>query len=186
MEPDQTSAATREIELPITVSSQSDINRLIRELESLQNEIMQSKIRSNNHSLDNLNFSRQLLSLAEFNELDLDNKLHIDSLVQNLNAIRQKAPVVHISFASEASADFIEKIITWFRKETSPYVLFRIGLQPKIAAGFILRTPNKQFDFSIGKGLLAKKNLLINKISLSEEKSGVKLIPVQNAPQEQS
>ena len=56
---------------------------------------------------------------------------------------------MHISFAAEPSVKALETILVWLRDNIHPKVLLQVGLQPAVAAGCVLRTPNKVFDMSL-------------------------------------
>jgi F0F1-type ATP synthase delta subunit len=57
------------------------------------------------------------------------------------------------SFAAEPSARSFEPVLTWLRTNIHPQAMVQIGLQPAIAAGCVLRTPNRVFDMSLRSGL---------------------------------
>ena len=188
MEPSKSQASQdQKMVLPMSIYSPSDISRLVRELDNLENQIMQEQIRSKESKLVLPKVSQQLNTLADVNKVDLSERTHRQTLQTALAAVKQKAPVVHISFSSEPSAGFMEKIATWFRQQTNPYVLLTVGLQPSIAVGCVVRTPNKQFDLSLGKDLLKKSDLLISKFSLKEQETASgRFMPVKSAPEGQS
>jgi F0F1-type ATP synthase delta subunit len=79
-----------------------------------------------------------------------------------LESLSKYAPVVHISFASDPSANFMSKLTTRLRATIHPQLLITVGLEPNIAAGCILRTPNRQFDLSLRRALVGHENSLIN------------------------
>jgi hypothetical protein len=148
------------LQLPLNVMTRADINRLIRELESLENFLMQARARQAGQSLQLPRLSLLLEHIASDNHLNLlveDDRQHIRKLMDD---IYQHAPVVHVSFASNPSAAFSGKVLAWFRTEVHPYCLLQIGLQPALGAGFILRTTNKYFNFSLGRYFDAKKDIL--------------------------
>lgn len=152
------------LKLPKLVVSQTDVKRLLRELAALADFLHQSKIRSPGTSLKLPKTSRWLDDLAADNNLNL---LHLEDLEQLkafLTHLRDNAPLFHISFSSEPSAAFTEKIVTWFRREIHPYVLLQIGLQPTLAVGCILRTANHQFDLSMRKAFHEKRTILMEKL----------------------
>lgn len=156
--------AKKTYKLPKLVVSQADVKRLLRELEALDDFLHQSKIRTPGTSVKLPKTSRILDDLAADNELNL---LHTDDnkqLIEFLTELRDSAPLVHISFSSDPSAAFMDKIISWFRREIHPYILLQIGLQPTIAAGCIIRTADKQFDLSLRRGFSAKRDILIEKL----------------------
>lgn len=110
--------------------------------------------------------SRVLDQLAEANEVDLLDKEARQHLNALLESVQQHAPVLHISFAAEPSAAFTAKVVGWLRANISQYTLVQIGLQPSIAAGCVVRTTNKVFDFSLRQYLSEHRDLL--KKSLNE------------------
>ena len=151
-------------ELPITVISQVDLGRMLREVESLDGFLLQAAARTGGEKVTAPKTSRMLEETAETNKLNLLDSANRDQLKKTLEEIHDHAPVAHISFASDPQAAFLHKIITWFRKEVHPLLLLQIGLQPSIAAGCILRTENKMFDFSLRRHLNDNRNALADKI----------------------
>ena len=79
-----------------------------------------------------------------------------------LLSVKQNAPVLHISFATDPTAAFTVKIIIWLRTNIHPYLLLKIGLEPRIAAGCIIRTPSKQYDFSLRRHFIDQRDQLIS------------------------
>ena len=57
---------------------------------------------------------------------------------------------------------FVAKIVAWLRTEIHPLILLEIGLQPTIAAGCVIRTTNKYFDYSIGRHLKRNRGQLVS------------------------
>lgn len=146
--------------LPTLVVGPADVNRLLLEMESLDDFLRQAEFRKSK-DVKLPRTSRTLDSLAELNDADLlqaNDRLH---LVAFLESLQQHAPVVHISFAAEPSAAFTVKIVEWMRANISAFVLVQIGLQPSIAAGCIVRTTNKVFDLSLGRFLRAERHVLL-------------------------
>jgi F0F1-type ATP synthase delta subunit len=68
--------------------------------------------------------------------------------------------VLHISFASEPTPKSVEPILEWMRNQIHPQTLLQVGLAPSIAAGCVLRTPNKFFDMSIRNHLQKQAHFL--------------------------
>ena len=97
--------------------------------------------------------SSTLRALATENQIDLRDEASCKKLLAALDKLKHDAPVLHISFPIDPSAEVIKKLITWFREEIDPRIIIQIGLQPTIAAGIVLRTPNHQFDFSLRQHL---------------------------------
>lgn len=162
--------------LPLMVVSPIDIGRLLIELESIDNLISQANINSHEASPKVPKTSLLMDQIVELNKLKL---LEVDDrkqLLELLTIVKQQAPVLHISFSSDPAPAFIEKLMAWLRREINPAVLLTIGLQPNIGAGCIVRSTNKYFDFSLRKDLLAKRELLLNKIIAEKVPAWVRVI----------
>lgn len=149
-----------ELVLPISVATRSDVSRSLRELNTIDDYFHQAAVRgSKDQQLPAV--SSALDSIANENGLNL---IHGDDrarIKQFLTRLRANAPAVHMSFPSEASGPFISKLLTWFRSEVHPHTLLRVGLQPELAAGCLVRTTNKVFDFSFRKRFENSKKKLI-------------------------
>lgn len=137
--------------LPVQVTSTIDLNKLIREVDLLNDHYQQYKLRKNIEDQKIIKCSKLLTLIAEENKINLKEEPQRTALKVAFEDIRDKSPQIHLSFGVDPSPDFIEKLTTWFRKEINPYLLISIGLQPNLGAGCILRTLNHSFDFSIRK-----------------------------------
>lgn len=137
---------------PLLISP-SDLKRTRRELELLDDVLHQAALRQGGKAVKLPTTSRILDELARDSDLNLLKKTDRDRLVKFLQLLMQKAPVVHISFASEPSGAFLSKLIVWLRANIHPQIFMSVGLQPSIAAGCIVRTANRQFDFSLRQSL---------------------------------
>jgi F0F1-type ATP synthase delta subunit len=141
------------LKLPAIVISQSDISRLLRELNGLDDFFVGANARVAGTKMQLPKISRQMDQLARDNHINLlDDKVR-QNLSAALKVIEDKAPKMHISFAVEASPKALEKILVWLRQNVDPQVLLQVGLQPSIAAGCMLRTTNKIFDMSLRSNL---------------------------------
>lgn len=136
--------------VPDLIASPADVSRLRRELEALDEHLRQAALReAGEGSLKLPRTSRLLDELASSNQLNLLETATRQNLAGFLADIAQNAPVVTISFASDPSSAFLAKIVHWFRENVHPSVLVRVGLQPNIAAGCVVRTTNRYFDLSL-------------------------------------
>jgi F0F1-type ATP synthase delta subunit len=164
-------APSKQLELPILVFGPIEVRRLQRELESLEEYIEQAEIRDKGKQPPLPKTSRLLDALAGNNNLNLllaDNRAVLKKFLKDVDA---KAPVIHISFAADPSSAFTAKIVAWLRTNIHPYALLHLGLQPSIAAGCIVRTRNKAFDFSLRNRFHEQRALLLEAIGGSTGKS---------------
>jgi F0F1-type ATP synthase delta subunit len=158
----------RSLELPTLIFGPVEVSRLLRELESLEEYITQSNIRSGGKQEPLPKTSRLLEGLAgnnNFNLLVAEDRQH---LTEFLKEISTKAPVIHFSFAADPSSAFVAKIVAWLRTNIHPYALLHLGLQPSIAAGCIVRTNSRSFDFSLRNRFSEQRALLLKAIEGSK------------------
>lgn len=160
--------AAPRFKLPPSVTGPVEVGRLLRELEAVDEAVLQDSLRKNK-TVKIAPTSQQLDATLELNKYDLAVKADRQRMLKYLQAIKQKAPVVHMSFAADPSAEFTERIVDWFRSEIHPFTLLTLGLQPNIGVGCTLRTINKFFDMSIRENLLSKKEVLIKRINAKAE-----------------
>lgn len=158
--PEPAAASTTGLILPLKVTSRSDISKSLRELDVVDDFFHQAALRGSQSQTVPV-LSNTLEALAVENGLNLIHPEDRAKLKTFLTRLKAKAPVVHMSFPSEASGEFIMKLLGWFRTEVHPHVVLHIGLQPELAAGCVLRTSNKMFDFSFRHRFEQSKQRLI-------------------------
>jgi hypothetical protein len=149
-----------EFKLPLSVITTADLSRLIRELSSLDEYFISSNARQSGQPNQPPRLTRPLDQIARDNQINLLDDGHRKALVAQLDKIMTSAPPLHLSFASEPAPKILEKILAWLRENIHPYALIQVGLQPGIAAGCVLRTPNKVFDMSLRKHLESQRPYL--------------------------
>lgn len=151
-----------ELNLPLELISKHDVLRTIRELESLEDFFTQESIRKDPNATPKA--SPLLTAIARDNKLDLNDHGQRRHIGDALIAMRDHAPIIHISFAVEPSAQVVQKVLLWFRREISPVALMHVGIQPSIAAGCVVRTTNMYFDFSLRQHLLRNSEILLERL----------------------
>lgn len=150
--------------LPLTALSPIDIGRLLRELASIDEYLTQLHLKSEDDKAKLPKTTELMDNLIEINKLNLlvaSQRRHVLDFLKNTKA---DAPVLHISFGAEPSPAFLEKLVTWLRREIHPMVLVIVGLQPNIGAGCLVRSTNKYFDFSLRQNLDTNRDLLMSKL----------------------
>lgn len=160
----------RKYALPILVVGPADVNRLLLEMERLEEFLQHALLQPGGGDVKLPKTSRTLDSLVEINEADLNRADDREGLKAFLTSMKEHAPVVHISFAAEPSAAFTIKIVEWLRANVAHYLLIQVGLQPSIAAGCVVRTTNKVFDLSLRQYLKKNRGILLE--SLQQQRAG--------------
>lgn len=146
--------------LPTLVFGRPEVHRLQRELEALEQYLEQASLRASATATSLPRASRLLEALAQENHLNLLQAEDRAAAKAFLKMISEKAPTVHMSFAGDPSSAFTAKMVEWLRGNIHPLALLQIGLQPSIAAGCIVRTANKTFDFSLRERLRSQQGKL--------------------------
>lgn len=171
--------AVRSFELPTIIFGPVEVRRLQRELEALEDFLQQAAIREPGKQPHLPRTSRILEVLAETNKLNLLLPADQQHLSVFLKDVAAKAPVVHMSFAADPSATFTAKIVAWLRTNIHPYALVQLGLQPTIAAGCIVRTTNKTFDFSLRNRLRDRRSQLVQSLDAEDAVQSASPAPVE-------
>ncbi len=133
-----------QLSLPEVVATRADVLRLHRELEALD-RYFSSGLQSGPAP----RVSKNLQSIARDNSVDLNDAEGRESIVALIRELKDSAPVLHMSFASDPPANVVLAVVSWLRREAHPFALLQVGVQPNIAGGCTLRGTSKYFDFSL-------------------------------------
>lgn len=150
--------------LPLNVISRVDISRMAREVVLLDEFLVSAAVRESGTNVKLPKTSRLMDELFESNKLNPLIKPDRKHLLQMLELAKKEAPQLHLSFSSNPPQLFLQRLIGWLRKEIHPQVMLKIGLQPGMGAGVIVRTSNKYFDFSLRERFSASRDVLLNRI----------------------
>ncbi len=152
MERKKTETKQKDFVLPVSVVGSAELSGLLREMSDLEDFLVEAAVRKAGSSVV-LPKTGRLAEVSKENGINLLDKDQRLELTAKLEEMQTKAPVIHISFASDPPLNFTYKLVQWFRTRIHPYALVQVGLQPTIAAGCVLRTPNKYFDMSLRQHL---------------------------------
>lgn len=150
--------------LPIAVVSPTDVARLVREVDNLDEFFRQSAIRSGGTPQSAPRYSRLLDELVVANSMNLLQTDDRTKLLELLHGLAASAPVLHISFSVDPPGPYVQKIVNWLRNNIHANILVRVGLQPNIGAGCVVRTSNKSFDFSLRRFFDSKHDFFMEKL----------------------
>ncbi|HEX4774837.1 MAG TPA: hypothetical protein VH234_04950 [Candidatus Saccharimonadales bacterium] len=153
------------LKLPTSVIGEVDVARLLRELNGLNDFFVGAQARTNGTAMQMPKLSRQLDQLAKDNSVNLLDNADRNKLLAGMQGIKSHSPKVQISFAADPSPKALEQILVWMRRHIHPHLLVQVGLQPSVAAGCILRTPNKVFDMSLRSNLKKQEPYLAKLIT---------------------
>jgi len=153
-----------QFQLPLGVVTVIDVSRLQRELQEIDEFMMQTALRESGRQPALPRSSHSLEEIAASNGLNLLQPADRKVLAQHLERLHSRAPTIHMSFAADPPATFLKRLITWLRHEIHPELLLQIGLQPSLAAGCVVRTSSKYFDFSLREHFEKQRQSLVDKL----------------------
>lgn len=151
--------------LPPALITRADLARIVREVESIDVELEAQKARAHTtgktaHHMPAM--SQGLNDFAEMNKIDVADDQARMHLKEDLRRLKDKAPVMHMTFATPADPQSLGQLVDWIRREIHPQALLQIGLQPALVGGVYLRTPNHVHDFSLRQLLSDKRSVIVN------------------------
>lgn len=161
-----------ELKLPLSITSRIDIARVMRELHSLDDFLVQAAVRATGQPMQLPKLSRQLEEVTSVNQFSLLDESNRKELYAKLNTMLSKCPQLHISFAAEPSPKAMARILLWLRESIHPQILVVVGLQPTIAVGCAVRTPNLFFDLSMRQYLAQQEPYLAQLIKEAARSAG--------------
>lgn len=149
--------------LPPNVVSKIDVARLVNEVEKIDNELTAVAVRTKT-GISQPTQSVQSEQLTEFihqNNLDLSNSRERSDLIIQLRQLKDKVPVIHMTFAVVADPESLQQCVQWLRTSIHPQAVIVVGLQPALVAGVYLRTPNRVHDLSLRAMLASSHDLIV-------------------------
>lgn len=149
--------------LPTSVVSKVDISRLVREFEWLDNSMAAKVVRKKAgvSSEEVPAMSPQLAAFIEKNPLELENTTARSAYIKQLRLLKEKVPVVNMTFAVVADPESLQQLVAWYRESAHPQTVIEAHLQPALVAGTYLRTANHVFDLSVRNALKSKHGELV-------------------------
>ncbi len=152
----------KDLKLSLEVQKPSELRKLLRELDNLKNTLQERRLRQDQSI--SLHLSTKLAGLFKINNLNYNKEEDIVTLEDFLKNVEARALFVHFSFNQSPNEQFLTKLTDWLRNNIDPQVLITVGITNDIGVGFILRSTNKYFDFSLGTVLKDKRDILTKKI----------------------
>jgi hypothetical protein len=155
--------------LPPSVVTRGDVARLVRDAERVDNELTTATVRAKagvaEHAEPQL--SDSLADFLERNGLSLDNTNERSKMIKELQRLKDEAPIIHMTFATEADPESLAELVNWLRESVHPQAVIAVGLQPALVAGVYLRTTNHIHDLSLRAKLASSRDILVKELEAS-------------------
>jgi hypothetical protein len=81
-----------------------------------------------------------------------------EKLMEELEAIRDKAPAVHLMLAALPNRELKRKLTEWFRNEIHPYTMLTFAARMDIGGGLIIRAGSRIHDYSFRRQIFEHKS----------------------------
>ena len=159
-----TAPEQRALLLPVGMATHGDLSRVLREVESVNDFLKAGAIRQPGSPMQLPKTSKLFEALVSGSKLNMLQESDREYLRTSLQWLRANAPVLHIAFSTDPSAIFLEQLMTWLRQHISPFVFLQVGLHPNLGAGCVVRTTNKDFDFSLRQRFFDQRELLMKQL----------------------
>ncbi len=154
--------------LPSAVVSRLDMARLVREVEAIDNALTEHAVRTKVGQSEAYtpSVSDELNDFLQANEIEIDANSSQSRMqfIGQLRLLKDRAPVMHMTFAVEADKTSLRQFAQWLRESVHPQAVIEVGLQPGLVAGVYLRTPNHVHDLSLRAALAKGRSVLVEEL----------------------
>lgn len=165
---EKTMKSYTEFVVPPSVATKAELSRLVHEAEWIDGELTTKSVRSKVgvRKASQIVLSDQLTDLLDQNKLNILSMASRErtELLKQLRLLKEKVPVIHMTFASVADSDSLNELISWMRESIHAQVVISVGLQPALVAGVYLRTSNHVHDFSLRSQLKSSHDILVEQV----------------------
>lgn len=152
--------------LPPSIVTKVDVSHLVAEMEAIDNNLTTAAVRAEKGgpAVAQPVLSQQMADFLQQNELKLDEAQERMRLVKEIRAMKDAAPIVHMTFAVTADPESLGQLADWIRKSIHPQAVISVGLQPSLVAGVYLRTPNHVHDLSLKSKLANSRGVMVKEL----------------------
>ena len=156
-----------DFKLPAAVISKVDISHLMAEVERIDNVMTTDEVQNkDNPDAQKMQptLSQPLSDFITQNNLSLDDSRNRTELIKELRLLKDKVPVIHMTFSVEADPESLQTLSAWLRESIHPQAVISVGMQPSLIAGVYLRTPNHVRDLSLRSLITGKHDDLVKEL----------------------
>ena len=152
--------------LPPSLITKIDLAHMINEVEMIDSTLEAEKVRGYKKEQYQLPaISRQLTEFLALNKIDvLDDHARM-TFKEQLRKLKDKVPIVHLTFATPADPESLAYLAGWMRQEIHPLTVLSVGLQPSLIGGVYIRTPNHVHDYSMRALFKGKTSVLVDDLA---------------------
>ena len=152
--------------IPSNVVTRLDVSRLVSEMERVDNDMTAAAVHAelNAQDIQRPAMSQQLQAFLEQNQMIIDDGRARTEIIKQLHALKEKVPVIHMTFAVAADGESLQTLTQWVRDQVHRQAVIDVGLQPALVGGVYVRTPNHVHDWSLRAKLHGGHDLLVKEL----------------------
>jgi len=138
------------------------IQGFVERLEDWQTHLQQQEIKRRLRLGDLDSPDRQLLKDLRLLQIesDLATTETVGEVIKAIKLWLKSAPVLHLTFSTQADRHSQTAIIDWLHQQINPSVLVEFTVDGSIAAGFVVRTKNHLYNFTANEALWRSRRKL--------------------------
>ncbi len=153
--------------LPPSIVTKIDVSHLLTEIEQIDNELIsrEAKQKSGVQPSGEIIYSDHLSDFLTANSIEISQEsVQRSHLIKRLRELKASVPTVHITFATTADSESLQKIAGWLRQSVHPQAVVKVGLQPALIGGAYIRTTNHVHDFSLRAQLAGHRDIITKEV----------------------
>ena len=154
--------------LPDSIATKRDVLALIHELEQADRTLTTVEVKTKVGAAPKVDvvLSEQLMDFLHTNRMQLGDARVRSELIAQLHHLIDVMPIINVTFAAEADADSLQKLIAWVRESVHPQAVIAVGLQPDLIGGVYVRTLNQVYDLSLRTQLKDARHLISEELEV--------------------
>ncbi len=160
------------VRMPNDLYSPDQLSAIILELRSYLAQLHDGAVRAKTaHTpmeAPATHLSALLMGVMHGTGITTTDSAEAEKLLKGLEAIRDKAPAVHLMMAALPNRTLKRQLTAWFRAEVHPYTLMTFAVRMDIGGGVVMQAGSHIYDFSF------RQQILGNKQRISEIFAGVR------------
>lgn len=147
------------LRLPVDVYSADQLGAVILELRdyTANQHDRAAQAKSARGPGDAAHMSAQLLGVLHSAGVSADDRPNTEALIKELETLRTKAPIVHLTLPALPGRTLKRQLTVWFRAEINPVTLLTFTMRSDIGGGIIVQAGSRLYDFSFRQVLLDNK-----------------------------
>jgi F0F1-type ATP synthase delta subunit len=149
------------VQLPTDLYSPDQLSAIIIELRGHSSSLRDANVRARVVRAEvsaPTHLSALLLGVLRSTNISTTDQAGAEQLLKGLEAIRDKAPAVHLMMAALPNRALKRQLTEWFRTEIHPFALLTFATRADIGGGVIIQAGSRIYDYSFRQQILGHKH----------------------------